>query len=191
MTKTILAFLFVAACAFKTDSITVDKNEAKAAFNLINQIRSNPAAYSKVAGVDLSSIKAMPKLRWNDTLAKVAEAKAMDMANRNYFGHVNPDGYGMNYFINQAGYKLLPDWLDDKKKNFFESIQAGAPTGEESVKYLILDANTPSLGHRKHLLGMGDWNASLVDIGIGFVKVPDGQAKYKTYTSIVIAKHDW
>lgn len=183
--------MFVTVCAFKTDSFTIDKNEAKAAFTLINQIRSNPAAYSKTAGVDLSNIKAMPQLRWNDTLAKVAEAKAMDMAKRNFFGHVNPDGFGMNYFINEAGYKLVPDWLDDKKKNFFESIQAGAPTGEEAVKYLILDANTPSLGHRKHLLGIGDWNAGLVDIGIGFVKVAEGQAKYKTYTSIVIAKHDW
>ncbi|MBN9297605.1 MAG: CAP domain-containing protein [Filimonas sp.] len=191
MMKTMLAFLFVCACAFKTDSNTIDKNEAKAAFLLINQIRSNPAAYSKTIGIDLSYIKALPALRWNDTLARAAEAKALDMANRNYFGHVNPDGFGMNYFINKAGYTLLPDWLDDNKKNFFESIQAGSPTGEEAVKYLILDANTPSLGHRKHLLGIGDWNAGLVDIGIGFVKVADGQAKYKTYTSILIAKHTW
>ncbi|MFL9484696.1 CAP domain-containing protein [Chitinophagaceae bacterium LWZ2-11] len=178
-------------CTVQSDNLQPDKAEAQAAYNYINKIRQNPAAFSQAIGVDLSNIKTMPALVWNDTLAKVAEAKALDMATRNYFAHVDPDGYAINYYINKAGYKLNPSWLNDKKNNYFESIQAGESSGEDAVRSLIQDRTTPSLGHRKHLLGMEKFNSTLVDIGIGFVKVPDGKANYITYTSIVIAKHDW
>jgi uncharacterized protein YkwD len=123
-------------------------------------------------------------------LAKVAETKAMDMAKRHYFNHVDPDGYGINYYINKAGYKLNADWLKDPKANFFESIGAGSNTGQEAIERLILDTNTPSLGHRKHLLGLDEWNASLPDIGIGYV-VSNGEAPFSSYICVIIAKHDW
>ena len=128
------------------------------------------------------------KLVWNETLAKAAEAKAMDMAKRNYFSHVSPEGYGMNYFISKEGYSLNPEWLEHHSDNFFESIQAGAPDGEAAIKDLILDEGVPELGHRKHLLGMGEWNCTLVDVGIGTVVTAAG-SEFRTYTSVIIAKH--
>ena len=176
-------------CSFKTDhALAPDKTEATAAFALINAMRANPAAYSAQLGVNLNSVKPMPALTWNDTLARVAEIKVLDMAKRNYFNHINPDGYGMNFYINKAGYTLPARWLDNIQNNYFESIQAGAGSGEDAVKFLIIDKDIPALGHRKHLLGIGDWDASLYDIGIGFVRNKEG-AYYKSYTCVLIAKH--
>ena len=129
-------------------------------------------------------------LRWNDTLAKVAETKALDMADKNYFAHVDKKGYGINYRINEAGYKVEPAWLNPKSENFFESICAGMESGKNGIDILLIDEGIPSLGHRKHLLGLDKWNASLYDIGIGYVNIPDG-SKYISYMSLIIAKHHW
>jgi uncharacterized protein YkwD len=130
------------------------------------------------------------KLIWNNTLASVAEAKAYDMAKRNYFDHIDPGGYGINYYINKAGYKLNAEWTQDKSDNSFESIVAGPEDGQAALKTLIMDNGVTSFGHRDHLLGIGDWNASLTDIGIGFARRDTG-SDYTTYVSIIIAKHNW
>ncbi len=129
-------------------------------------------------------------LRWNANLAKAAEARAMDMAQRNYFDHTDPDGYGPNYHILRAGYSLNPGWLKRKNANNFESIGANHPSAIDGMKAMIIGKNSPGLGHRKHLLGMDEWNGSLQDIGIGYVRVPSGST-YQSYLCIIIAKHDW
>lgn len=165
------------------------KEEAQQAFQLINNIRSNPEKYYKELHLNAKLRITKTPLRWNDTLARVAEAKALDMAKRNFFNHVNPDGYGINHFINQSGYKLNSDWLKDKKENFFESIGSGHDSGMEAVKSLIIDEGDATKGHRNHLLGITDWDASLYDIGIGFVKNDGGD--YQSYICIIIAKHNW
>lgn len=174
---------------FYNNNPFVVKEEAKQAYELLNAIRANPAAYAGKLHLNSQLPINHKALRWNDTLAKVAEAKAMDMAKRNYFNHVDPEGYGINYQVQQSGYTLNADWTKNKKENFFESISVGAMSGREAIEALILDADDTSFGHRDHLLGIGDWNNSLVDIGIGFVKCDAGQ--YKSYACIVIAKHNW
>jgi len=190
-------------CSFQTGQpvITVDKEQALLAFKFLNDIRSDPkkfrtefAAIGQVKGIRNTA------LIWNDTLAKVAEQKALDMARRNYFGHVDPDGYGMNYFINAAGYRLIPPlWTSSREKNNFESIAKAVLTGPDTTKLvtgigiirqLVIDKGTPSLGHRKHLLGLEPWGASLTDIGIGIVRVRS-EDMIVTYTSVLIAKHNW
>jgi len=50
---------------------------------------------------------------------KAAQIKAEDMAKRNYMAHVDPDGYGMNHFINKAGYKLIPAFMKSNSANNF------------------------------------------------------------------------
>lgn len=174
----------------KGENVIIDKEEARKAFNLLNDIRVNPAKYySEFDFLKTTEVK-NTTLLWNDTLAKVAEAKAFDMADRNYYGHVDPDGYGINYFIHKSGYKLNPNWIKEKSENYFESIAAACTSGEQAVRIFIIDKNVASLGHRNHLLGVGDWNASLSDIGIGFARRESGST-YKTYISVIIAKHDW
>jgi uncharacterized protein YkwD len=185
----IAAFFLVTS--FKADKkIVIDHAEAQKAFALLTKIRATPGAYSKQLHFDKAINVSTIKLTWNDTLAQVAEAKAYDMANRDYFDHVNPDGYGINYFIDKSGYTLNPGWLKNKSDNFFESITANEDNAQDAIKTLIIDNGEPGLGHRKHLLGLDKWNASLVDIGIGFCRCDSGST-YQTYTCVIIAKHNW
>lgn len=186
MTRTILIILGFFTFSF-IKTATLDKQEAKKAFELINTIRRNPEHFYTAYRLNSKLAITRTSLKWNDTLARVAEAKALDMANRNYFSHVDPYGYGINHFIDKAGYTLNKIWLDKKANNYFESICYNAASGEDAVRIFLLDENTPSFGHRDHLLGIGDWNGSLKDIGIGFARTDAGT----TYMSVVIAKHDW
>ncbi len=188
MTRIILIFLAFMAMSLKGNDPALNREEAQSAFNFLNRVRTDPQAHEKEYKF-LEDVKAMPALRWNDTLARVAEARALDMAKKNYFGHVDPDGYGVNYHMNKAGYSLPAEWLKDRGANYFESLGAGASSGINAIENLIIDANTPSLGHRRHLLGMTDWDASLVDIGIGYVT--SDNSKFSSYACVIIAKHNW
>lgn|SRR5262245_43014603 len=169
------------------EAATLDRDEARNAFEYLNKVRKDPAKFSKEIGVDLSDVKPRKDLKWNDVLAMVAEKKALDMANRDYFGHVTPEGIGINIQIHEAGYKLPSAWIKDKKQNFFESISAGRNTGVEVIQDLILDKDVPDAAHRRHLLGMTDFYAKCTDIGIGFARNP--KSKYRTYVGIIIARN--
>lgn len=191
----ILGFTLYGASYITDRKAELDKPEEKKAFEYLNEIRKDPAAFSKILRVNLNNIKPKPPLHWNDTLAAVAEAKALDMARNNYFGHVDKKGYGMNYYINKAGYKLDAFMLKDKRANFFESINASDTDGTDGIKDLIIDKGTPDMGHRMHLLGMNEFYSTLTDIGIGFARVADNSNDdgkgYTTYMSVVIAKHHY
>ena len=186
--KAVLLFLSL-SMLLKPAPPQLDRQEAQKAFLLLNKIRVAPADFTDEMPF-LAEISKKHPLKWNDTLAAVAEAKAIDMATRQYVGHVDPDGYGMNHFINKAGYKLKDKWLTAKEANYFESIAAGAPNGEAAIRNLVIDKNVPTLGHRKHLLGLDEWNAPMVDIGIGYAR-PDGNKPYLSYVCVLIARHDW
>jgi uncharacterized protein YkwD len=187
--KRIFLFLTLLAFGFTGRDYQPNKEEARSAFTYLNGIRQNPENYLQRFSF-LKGLKGMPLLKWNDTLARVAEARALDLARRNYFAHVDPDGYGVNHYIGESGYKLEPSWLKEKDANYFESLNAGSSSGKDAIERLIIDANVSSLGHRKHLLGLDSWNGSLKDIGIGFVP-GDEHTSYISYTCIIIAKHSW
>ena len=186
----LVIFLFFSTSFQKNNEVTIDKKEAQDAFALLTQIRNDPDKYYEELNFEKGLKVSKIKLKWNDTLAKVAETKSYDMANRNYMGHVDPDGYGMNYYIKKSGYKLQLKWTVEKNANYFESLAANTYSGIESIKVLVTDKNTPSFGHRNHLLGLDSWNSSLTDIGIGFSRREAGST-YKTYTCVIIAKHNW
>ncbi len=171
---------------FQTSFSQPSKEEAKSAFEYLNKVRQNPGKFSKEIGAELNKIEPLPSLIWNDTLAKVAELKAMDMGKRNFFAHVNPEGKGINIMVHEAGYLLPPEWIEDKKENFFESINAGTETGIGAIQDLILDKYDKGKGHRKHLLGMNDFYRELTHIGIGHVKIEG--SKYTWYTVVIVAK---
>lgn len=171
-----------------TDDVKSDEEELAAALEYLNAVRKNPSAYSKEIGVDLSAVASIHELKWNDTLAKVAHAKAEDMVARGYFGHVDPDGYGMNIKINEAGYTLPESWCG-KSNNNFESLAAGYASGKATVIQLINDGgvDNESAGHRRHLLGIDNFWANCYDIGIG---VAHG-GKYGTYWCFLVVKHNF
>lgn len=171
--------------------VVVDKDAAKDAYEYLLAFRENPQAMMRALGVRFDA-KQVSKIRlqWNDDLAEAAELRARDMAERNYFDHSTPEGIGPNLFLVKAGYRLNPDWTKKKAANNFESIAANHETAVDGVKAFIIGKGSPGFMHRKHVLGMDVWNSSLQDIGIGFVRVPEGST-YKTYLSVIIAKHDW
>ncbi len=165
-------------------------SEPYKAFLHLNKIRANPVAYSEACEVDLSYVEPRPALKWNATLAKVAQAKAEDMVARNYFGHVDPDGNGMNIKIAEAGYSLNPKWYSDPATNYFESLYAGGVTGEQGIERLIRDIGHDPPGHRNHLLGIVDFWANCTDVGIGYAK-GNAENKFKAYMSVLVVKHDY
>lgn len=133
----------------------------------------------------LAAMKAHPDQRrttiaCNPILAEVARARAKDMAERNYFGHTNPDGNGPNYLVRQAGYPL-PAWYGTARDaNNIESIAAGyrSPT----------DAWTgwmASTGHKTHLLGLHSFYAAQTEVGIGYYHLPGSQ--YGSYWVVLSA----
>ena len=171
---------------------TIDKEEAQKAFEYLNNFRQNPEEEKNKIGLYEEKFEKRPALIWNETLAKVAEERALDMAKNNYFNHADKKGIKVNVKLHRSGYKL-EKFYRDKKQNSFESIEAGAENGKEAIIDLIIDEGVKSLGHRKHLLGIDTGrgytkNSSLVDCGIGFVQA-DGNSKYNTYTVVIIAKH--
>jgi uncharacterized protein YkwD len=177
---------------FFTHTFSAQESTIKAALDYLNLVRANPTQFSEEVGVSLKGVEKRPVLQWNETLAKAAQTKAEDMAKNNYFGHVDKKGYGMNFYINKAGYKLNADWLKNPKENYFESISAGSDSPREGIIDLINDDNVADhqkAGHRLHLLGISDFHAKSLDIGIGWATNPN--SSYKTYLVVLVARHDW
>jgi uncharacterized protein YkwD len=99
----------------------------------------------------------------NAILARVARARAEDMATRGYVAHTNPDGFGANYFVRQAGYALPAWWPSGNDANFIESIAPGRATAQEAFAALVGDAP-----HRRHILAEDPLYANQTNYGIGY-----------------------
>lgn len=116
-------------------------------------------------------------------LAQVARARAQDMADRAYFGHTNPDGFGPNYLVRQAGYPL-PGWYGNAPdSNNIESIAAGKATAADTWNQWM-----GSAGHRTHLLGQHPFWAEQIEYGIGYVAKPG--SPYTHYWVAITAKRE-
>ena len=163
------------------------RREEQRAFDYLNQVRSEPSAFSREIGVDLTKVKPRPPLRWSDVLATSAQRRADDMALRNYFGHVDPNGLGPNEIARRMGYVFPNWWPAAAGANNIESIEAGLAGGVEAVRSLLQDNGARTAGHRMHLLGMTDFYASHQEIGIGFSFSP--QSDYKYYLVIHTGRH--
>jgi uncharacterized protein YkwD len=122
-----------------------------------------------------------PSLTCHPILAQVARERARDMAARHYFSHVNPDGYGPNYLVEEAGYDLPDYYGSAPDANNIESIAGGYGTAEAAWQ-----AWMDSEGHRTHLLGLAAFFAEQVDYGIGYVY--DAESDYRHYWVVITAK---
>lgn len=123
-----------------------------------------------------------PEMICNSILSKVARERALDMATRDYFDHVNPDGIGPNYLVRSAGYNLPTSYSNDMDANNIESIAAGYSTAEAAWDGWM---NSPS--HRKHLLAEIPFYTEQVEYGIGYVYISDGNT-YHYYWVVLTAK---
>lgn len=95
-------------------------------------------------------------LKENTLLDQAAQAKAEDMAKRNYWAHETPDGKEPWYFIDQTGYKYFKS---------AENLAYGFKTSESTVSGWM---NSPE--HRANLL-----DTKLSEVGFGIVNVPNFQ----------------
>jgi hypothetical protein len=114
-----------------------------------------------------------PFLVLDPILCAVARAKAQDMGQRNYFGHVNPDGKGPNYLVEKAGYPLPDWWGDDPRANYIESIGAGYSSASA-----VWGEWMESSGHRRHLLAESSFYRDQTAYGVGFANVPGSDYQY-------------
>ncbi len=121
-----------------------------------------------------------PSLTLDPILASVARSRAEDMAKRNYFAHVNPDGHAANYLVQQAGYQLPSWWGNDPAANYIESIAAGYSTPQATWNGWM---NSPD--HRTHILGLNSFYASETYYGVGYYYDPN--STYKYYWVIITA----
>ena len=95
-------------------------------------------------------------LALNEKLNQAAQAKANDMAQRNYWSHVAPDGKQPWYFFDQSGYKY---------QKAGENLAYGFLNSDAAVVGWM---NSPS--HKDNLL-----DSQFVDVGFGIANMPDYQ----------------
>ncbi len=107
---------------------------------------------------------AAPALNWNGLLGNAARAHAQDMAARNYFAHVSPDGASPQERVEKAGYT---GWL-----TVGENIAAGfsdTQISETMIAWLSSDK-----GHCEALM-----NPAFKEVGFGYA--PSTSGDYNAY----------
>jgi hypothetical protein len=148
----------------------------------------------------LVGVSPRPPLALNTTLVDSSRFKGQELATNNYFGHqsqVGPNFYWPNELVrNVFGYPLADEvpvpgnpgafytLVDDS--NQVESLAAGYGPGVQdytkgvnAVIGLIVDSGVGSLGHRKHLLAMTEFNTFFVEAGAGYGV--NASATYRNY----------
>lgn len=141
----------------------------------LNDARANPAAYGQSIGVDLSYIAPSQPLAFDPLLIEAARLHSQDMNDQDYFAHVTPGGVTPDQRVAQAGFA----------GSFAgESIAAGTIYDDpaNALRDLIIDAGTPSLGHRNHLLSNPPFSTTQNAIGIGGAL--GGSGTYTNYWTI-------
>jgi uncharacterized protein YkwD len=105
-----------------------------------------------------------PPLIISPALSAAAQTHSQEMAEHNYFSHIDLNGHSSNWRAQQAGYIGSAGW---------ENIAAGYPTAEAVVTGWY-NETPPNDGHRRNLL-----NCALTEIGVGATTNP--QSDYDTY----------
>ena len=152
----------------------------------LNDARANPAAYGASIGLDLSGVLPAPPLAFDLTLVFVARTHSQDENARGYFGHFTPEGLGPDQRVASAGLRF---------KSVEESLSAGGGTmtvftPDDSLKGLIIDADTPDLGHRVHLLALDALSQQQRLVGIGFVAGNGPLSNFYTIDTIAPSSKD-
>ena len=118
--------------------------------------------------------QARPTMVYDPLLNLVARTKALDLARRGYFAHVDPDGYGPNKAVQLTGYGL-PDWWGDAlDSNYIESLGGGYNSAQAAFEGWM-----SSPGHRRHLLAESEFYAGQTRYGVGYAELPG--SPYRRY----------
>jgi hypothetical protein len=122
-----------------------------------------------------------PAFACHQILENVARAHAVDMAVRGYVGHVNLEGFGPNYRVQQAGYLLPADYGQDTVSNNIQLLAVGVASAQQAFN--AWHASPP---HRDHLLGLLSPFDQQVEYGIGYAFVPSSD--YVHYWVVITAR---
>lgn len=122
------------------------------------------------AMLEQSPTQNRPQLACHPILHQVARERAIDMANRGYFYHVNPDGIGPNFSVQEAGYHLPDWWGNEPSANYIESIAAGYPN---ALAAWVAWMRSPS--HRTHLLASDPFYSEQINYGVGVIDAPGSE----------------
>lgn len=106
-------------------------------------------------------------MRWHPTLHQIARDHACDMAERDYFGHTDPEGRGPNDRARRAGYALPPSYDDEDDANNIESLALRGPISSPT---LTLEQWLASALHRPHVLGATDFKARQDETATGYCR---------------------
>ncbi len=116
-----------------------------------------------------------PQMLYDNRLGAVARMRARDMGQRNYFSHVDPDGYGANRHIARTGYRLPQRWLAFKSGNSGESILGGGAQGTARAAF---DLWMRSSGHKRHVLASNPFYQKQTRFGIGYAHVSGSRLRH-------------
>ncbi len=123
-----------------------------------------------------------PFLVCNPTLERIAREMAQDMAERDYFSHINPEGLGPNELVRRGGYPLISSYDPSLTANNIQSIGRGGTL--EQMWPLWMN----SASHRLHLIGDGPFWIAQTDYGIGYYYDPNSRSQH--YWVILTARKE-
>ena len=121
-----------------------------------------------------------PALRLDPILARIARERAEDMAARDYFAHVNPDGLAANALVLDAGYILPSAWGTGLTNNYIESIAAGYSAAADTWAGWM-----DSAPHRTHLLALVPFYQNQTSYGVGYAY--SAASAYRSYWVVITA----
>lgn len=104
-------------------------------------------------------------IKWNGLLASVALSRITRMAKEGWQAHTDPQGRGPNDAVRAAGYKLPDSYSHAKDGNNIESLLWGGDGGLDQV----WNAWMGSPHHRTHILGLNDFYAGQICVGVAHV----------------------
>ncbi len=125
--------------------------------------------------------QARPTLTCHPTLAQVARERANDMAQRGYCSSTDPDGFGANYWVREAGY-LLPSNYGTAPDANNVMVTACGYTTADAVWQNWMD----STAAREFLLGLKPAYTEQIEYGIGYVF--DSGSTYRHYWVVITAE---
>jgi len=99
-------------------------------------------------------------LEWDESLRSIARAHSRDMAEKGYFGHVNPDGQGPGDRLNNAGVQY-----DAVAENIAQNDNSIDPAGQALTDWISPD-KSKSAADLNNILDMSGIGYSRVCIGI-------------------------
>lgn len=126
-----------------------------------------------------SPLQERKTMNYHPILAKVAREFVQDMSMRGFESAVNPDGFGPNYLVEQAGYALPDYYNQDADANNVGTTLAGYATVDDVFSELM------SSPFDDHVWGKVPTYRDQSDYGVGYFF--NEESNHKHYWMIIIA----